>query len=118
MTDDPDRAAPEQQAAPARAPQPPEVYFDSDVPADAEPVGGLAEGAVYDPAEDREKVRGRIAGGLVALLAVLTLVPTAAVIFGTSADDLKTILEVVLPPVVALCGSALGFYYGAGQGSR
>ncbi len=74
------------------------------------------EGGKYDPTRDREKVRGRVAVALVGLLAVLTIGALAGVLAGASADNIKSVLEVTVPPVVALCGSALGFYYASASG--
>lgn len=67
---------------------------------------------VFNPEPGREKIRGRIAIGLVILLAVVCLAGLGAVIAGKTSQEVREIMEVVLPPVVALCGSAIGFYYG------
>jgi len=88
-----------------------EIYFDPDAAGDPPPVVAPEEGGPYDPSKDREKVRGRLAAGLVGLLAILTVSALGGVLAGASADDIKAILEVAVPPVVALCGSAIGFYY-------
>lgn len=72
---------------------------------------------VFDPEPARERVRGRIASWLILLLATLSLAALGAVIGGADVDDIRGIAEIVLPPVVALCGSAMGFYYGSGRGA-
>lgn len=93
-----------------------EIYFDSDAAGDVLPVAPPTEGGAYDPSKDREKVRGRLAAGLVGLLAVLTVSALGGVLVGADAGDTKAVLEVTVPPVVALCGSAIGFYYASAPG--
>ena len=68
---------------------------------------------VFDAEPGRERVRGRVAGALVLLLSTLTLIALIAVVAGVAAADVRSIIELVLPPVVALCGSAIGFYFGS-----
>jgi hypothetical protein len=77
-------------------------------------VGELPDVTSYDPGPDREKVRGRLAGGVLGLLA-----GTIAVSFlglwqhwGTP-GEMKDFLGVLLSPLFALAGSALGFYFGS-----
>src|SRR4051812_41055581 len=65
--------------------------------------------------ERRESVRGRLAGGLTLLFAAIVLGSGVAVWTGTDVDTVKSLLEVVLPPVVALTGSAVGFYFAGEQ---
>ncbi len=60
-------------------------------------------------------MRGRLAGGLVILLAVVILIAAIAVVAGSSVKDIKSMYEVLLPPVVALTGTAMGFYFAGGQ---
>lgn len=78
--------------------------------------------AVYDPAEARENVRGRLAYvvvGLFALLVILSL--SFAYILVTDDPALQRLLQVIgvlLSPVVALVGAVTGFYYGEKAGSR
>ena len=67
----------------------------------------------YDPEPQREKLRGYLAGGLVLLLAVIVLLA-----FGTmwskwaSEAEIKDLLSTIFPPLVALAGTAIGFYFG------
>lgn len=69
--------------------------------------------ADYDPAQDREKVRGRIALILVFLLLGIVAVSFVAIWFKMAPlTDVKGILELVLAPVVGLVGAVTGFYYG------
>jgi hypothetical protein len=70
---------------------------------------------VFDPEPGRERVRALVAGALIALLALLSCATLIAVVAGADPDRVRPIAEIVLPPVVALCGSAIGFYFGAGQ---
>jgi hypothetical protein len=68
----------------------------------------------YDPEPQRENVRGILAAGLVGLVAFEVVAGFTALIAGTSAGDLRSLMEVVFSPSVALAGSATGFYF-AGQ---
>lgn len=76
----------------------------------------------YDPAEDREKVRGRIAQTLVWLLVGVVGVSVLAGIWlaskaeGGNIETLKMVLELVLTPLVGLVGAVTGFYFGAKAG--
>ncbi len=66
----------------------------------------------------REDTRRWLAFALVATFAIVVLVALGAVVLGgTSVDDIKSILEVLIPPLVALTGSALGFYFGSRESS-
>jgi hypothetical protein len=67
----------------------------------------------WDQDRFREETRGSLAGRLVWML--------AGTIFGAflllvlrwaSPSDVKDLLTVILPPLIALTGSALGFYFG------
>ena len=66
----------------------------------------------YDPAKDREGVRGMVAQALVLLLAVLCILPFIGAFAGAKTQDLKMVLELVLTPVVGLVGAVTGFYFG------
>jgi hypothetical protein len=73
-------------------------------------------GSNYDPASDREKVRGILAlslvitliGVVVASLLVVLLVPD-------NVGALGEVLQLILSPLVGLVGAATGFYYGSRQ---
>jgi hypothetical protein len=56
-------------------------------------------------------MRGRLALSLVSLFALVVLASLTALWFGGDAAALKTVLEVIVPPIVALTGMALGFYF-------
>ncbi len=67
----------------------------------------------YDPARDLWKTRGMLARRLLYLLAATILFPLFLVAFERiSPEQLKTVLEPILPPLFALVGTALGFYFG------
>lgn len=72
---------------------------------------------VFDPEPTRERIRAIVALWLVALLSLLCVGAVAAVIAGAGLEAVRAITELVLPPVVALTGSAIGFYF-AGRGPR
>lgn len=73
--------------------------------------------APYDPAEDRERVRGRIAQILVWLLVGIVVVSLGAGVWlglrtEEGIDSLKLVLELVLTPIIGLVGAVTGFYFG------
>ena len=65
----------------------------------------------YDPEPQRDSIRAGIAAGLVVLLVVMT----GFAFYTTRGDFNKTKqpLEILLPAVLGLLGSALGFYFGS-----
>lgn len=69
---------------------------------------------VVEPPE-REKVRSRLAVSLVVLLAVVILVLLGAAVAGVNRDSVQAVGDIVLPPVVALCGTVIGFYYASSR---
>jgi hypothetical protein len=77
----------------------------------------LQVGGTYDPAPLREITRSRLAlilTGLVFLIAI-----TLVIFLGTnllSADETKELAATVLSPIVAVTGTALGFYFGGRSG--
>ena len=84
---------------------------------DARPLRVL-DAPEYDPAPEREKVRG-----IIALTLILLLVGTVLLSFlslwleWVTAKDLESLLKLVLAPIVALAGSATGFYFGGKSSS-
>lgn len=71
----------------------------------------------YDPTRHREWVRGLLAGGLAVVFGIVVLGSLGAVVVrGAQVEAVTSLLEVILPPVVALTGTAIGFYFG-GQGA-
>jgi hypothetical protein len=69
----------------------------------------------YDPEPEREKVRGRIAQGLTLAVAVIAIMAFALVAWGSPTADQLERLQVFFTPVITLCGTALGFYFGGKQ---
>jgi hypothetical protein len=67
--------------------------------------------------ERRESMRGLLAGGLTVVFAALVLGAGVATWVGMPVEAIKAVLEVLLPPVVALTGTALGFYFGEERAS-
>jgi hypothetical protein len=59
----------------------------------------------------REFTRNLLTLGLYLLLAILTIATLAATIAGVNTESLARIAEITVSPVVALCGTAFGFYY-------
>jgi hypothetical protein len=87
-----------------------------------EPVGDpnlLRFGRSYDPSPLREQTRSRLALLLVLLLATVAL---SLIVFSAtkliSAENAKDLVAGVLSPLIALTGTALGFYFGGRSGSR
>ena len=71
-----------------------------------------------DVEKHREGTRRWLAYGLILLLGTIALLSLAAVAFKwQKTADIKSIVEVLFPPIVALTGSALGFFYGVERGS-
>jgi len=67
----------------------------------------------YDPTEDQERIRGVIALALVGLLAALAVISLAMLQFGgAQVGDVKTLLDVLVGPIVGLVGTVTGFYFG------
>jgi hypothetical protein len=66
----------------------------------------------YDPSPARERVRGVIALGLTTAVVVLALlIVTLMAVNKLESDDVQT-LQLFFTPIVALSGTALGFYFG------
>jgi len=72
----------------------------------------------WDPEPGREKLRGYLAGGLVVLLAgVIAAAWVTLWLRIAPSSEVKDLLGIMLTPVVALVGSAVGFYFG-GKASK
>ena len=82
------------------------------------PVAAVTE-VDWSPAKSREQMRSILAASLVALLAVVTLLPFLFVATKwVEIGSLDTLLKIVFAPVVGLVGSVVGFYFGAEVASR
>jgi hypothetical protein len=62
--------------------------------------------------EVRERKRGQIAMSLVGILGLIIAGSLICFAWGTNVDGLKTLLSIILGPIVALVGSVAGFYFG------
>jgi type IV secretory pathway VirB2 component (pilin) len=67
----------------------------------------------FDLAREQEMIRGRIAWGLVVMLAVLILIAFGTLWFKADQfDQLEKLLTIIFAPVIALVGTATGYYFG------
>ena len=67
----------------------------------------------FDIEQAQENTRGIIAGSLIALLFVVIIFAFGALMSGhVKWDDVKGLLELTFGPLIALVGSATGFYFG------
>jgi F0F1-type ATP synthase assembly protein I len=67
----------------------------------------------YDPIRAREEVRSIIAKGLIWLLSATIVIGFALFYFTDRYTDLKDLLTIIFPPLIAIIGTVLGFYFGA-----
>ena len=73
----------------------------------------------YDPTKTRENFRGAIALVLIALMAVTVAVSLALIwVHPDRSKDLHDLLALVFGPLVALVGTATGYYFGSQAASR
>lgn len=89
---------------------------DMDAPALSEPSSKR-----YDPDEFRDQARKRITYWLLALLTVLFVGAFLSLFLiqgEPTFEQLKTLLELLLGPLVALVSAATGFYFGAQSAKR
>lgn len=61
---------------------------------------------------DREKTRSLIAYALIALLAAVVFWTLWLFSNGKAVEDVKSLLEVLFAPLIAIIGTILGFYFG------
>jgi hypothetical protein len=77
-------------------------------------VSGSVPPPRFDPEPGRERMRGWLAVGLLGLLtATIAAAFVLVAIKRVSVTDMKSLLDLIIPPEVALAGSAIGFYFGA-----
>jgi hypothetical protein len=100
-----------------------EVEDDGWEPVFGPPYGGgpnlLGYGPDYDPSPRREKTRSQLALGLLILLAAvaLSLVGLTAA-HRLAPETTKDLVAGILSPLVAVTGTALGFYFGGHHGPK
>lgn len=71
-------------------------------------------GDVYNPARDREKTRGALALRVFWLMAVVVTALMASVLSGFRTwDEIQGLAASVLPGVLSVVGTVLGFYFGS-----
>jgi hypothetical protein len=79
----------------------------------------LGYGPDYDPTPRREETRSLLAIALVALLAAVALGILLLTGFSElKIEDAKDLIDGILSPLIALTGTALGFYFGGHHGSK
>jgi hypothetical protein len=68
----------------------------------------------FDPQRKQESVRAWVTGTLLAALFVLLIFSAAVAAIGSKDhwEETKEMLQILLPAVTGLLGSALGFYFG------
>ena len=67
----------------------------------------------FNIAKEQEKVRGLIAQGLIVMLAIIILLAFISLWhYGSSFADLEKLMTIVFGPVIALVGTAIGYYFG------
>lgn len=67
----------------------------------------------FNLTREQEKVRGRIAEGLLMLLAVIVLFAFLTLwIYSTTFVDLEKLMTIIFAPVITLVGTATGYYFG------
>lgn len=72
-----------------------------------------AVGAVWNPEPARERIRGAVAVGLIALLGIIAIGSFVLLSTDTlSLDEVEGLLTALFSPLLALTGTALGFYFG------
>ena len=68
----------------------------------------------YSVARARENIRGKIALGLIALLSTVVVISLLLIwIHPDRSKELHELLVLVFGPLIALVGSATGFYFGS-----
>jgi hypothetical protein len=73
----------------------------------------LPELRPFDPEPQRERLRGWIALGLLAMLALVLVCSFISLWAGIDGEKLQTVLTILVGPLVALVSAATGFYYGS-----
>lgn len=67
----------------------------------------------FNLTREQEKVRGRIAEGLLMMLGVILLFSFLTLwAFGTNFGDLEKLMTIIFAPLITLVGTATGYYFG------
>ena len=67
----------------------------------------------FNLTKEQEKVRGRIAEGLLMMLGVIVLFAFLTLwAYGATFSDLEKLMTIVFGPVITLVGTATGYYFG------
>jgi hypothetical protein len=92
-----------------------EVVTELDLTDEAPEEPGLTRPGLrpFDPEPQRERLRGWIALGLLAMFALVLLCSFISLWAGIDGDKLQTVLTILVGPLVALVSAATGFYYGS-----
>ncbi len=67
----------------------------------------------FDPEPQRERLRGWIAVWLLAMFALVLLCSFISLWAGIDGEKLRTVLTILVGPLIALVSAATGFYYGS-----
>jgi hypothetical protein len=90
-----------------------EVDLTNEKPGDLSPHYQLQ---AWSPDKARESYRGWIAGWLIAVLAFIVIFSLVSLVaWQSKLADVKSLLEILLPVVVTLVGTVVGFYFGVKQ---
>jgi hypothetical protein len=96
--------------------QPPHGDYTGEPPVDSRDLA-LPGTVPYDPEPRRERVRGWLAAALVGLVAFEVVAAFLALALGAETANIRSLLEVLFAPSVALAGSATGFYFAGKSGA-
>ncbi len=67
----------------------------------------------FNIAQAQEKVRGLVAQGLIVMLAIIILMAFITLwSYGSTFADLEKLMTIIFGPVIALVGTAIGYYFG------
>lgn len=67
----------------------------------------------FNLTKEQERVRGRIAEGLLMMLGVIVLFAFLTLwAYGATFGDLEKLMTIVFGPVITLVGTATGYYFG------
>lgn len=108
-------------AGAVQRPAEPVETLDATVPIDAEPPGIESPKEVYDPEKTRDLARANITYWLLALFTLLVVFAFGslyAIEGRPTFEHLKSLVELLLGPLVALVSAATGFYFGAHSANR